>query len=500
MFSNLGAADPVDSSSCKSVTTAKDFCTDGVPSGGDQSKFNFAFWTCSTPTISSIDINNGTVQTTITISGEGLSDKDCQNEIKFGDYTCDVTQSSDTEVKCNFAKAAEPELGILYPLSVRVGNRGHALISIASEEDKGFGLIPNIESITPTSGSLAGGARLTITGFGFGDSPLVYIGTSTCDIVESSYTEIICSSPASSQGENDIVVHAYVNGNPLTAECQTSTMTCRFSYASLWTPSVTAIDPDSMSSSTTVTITGTSFGTNKGELDVTIGGTSATVLTASDTNLTASINNIPAGDNDVIVKVKDYGKASGSLKMYGTPVISAISPSSGSIHGETVITVQGNGFVDNDTTVTIDGTSCEIISTTLAEVSCKTQSHAAGSVSVAVTSNGVSYTPSSYSYSTGSTPTVTSVSPSFGLSGQTLTISGTNLDGGAVSVTLDEVECAVTSSSSTQIQCTLGSHSTGSVPVSVLVEGKGRSNTNQNFEYQLSISSVSPVEGKFIIF
>ncbi|XP_060573258.1 fibrocystin-L-like isoform X2 [Ruditapes philippinarum] len=490
-----GANNPVDASNCKSVITAKDLCSDSQPSGGDQNKFNFAFWTCSTPIVTSIDVNNGTVQTTVTISGEGLSGKDCQNEVKFGDYDCEVTSSSDTEVQCKFAKSDEPELGVLYPLNMRVGNRGHALISIASEEDTGFGLIPNIESITPTSGSLAGGARVTITGFGFGDSPLVYIGTSTCDIVESSYSEIICESPASSQGENDIEVHAYINGNPLPAECQTSTMTCRFSYASLWTPSVTAINPDSMSSSTTVTITGTSLGTDKTELEVIIGGSSATVLTANDTTLTARIDNIPAGDNDVIVKVKDYGKASGSLKIYGTPTISAIVPSSGSIHGETVVTVQGNGFVDNDTTVSIDGATCEISSTTLAEVTCKTQPHAAGSVTVAVSSNGVSYTSSSYSYSAGSTPTVTSINPVSGLSGQTLTISGSNLDGGAVNVTLDDVECSVISSSSNQIQCTLGNHATGSVPVSVLVEGKGRSNTDQQFEYQLSISSVSPVEG-----
>ncbi|XP_053372863.1 fibrocystin-L-like [Mercenaria mercenaria] len=487
-----GAADPSDSSGCKSVTTGIDTCSDSQPTGGDSSKFNFAFWTCSTPTVSSIDVNNGTVQTTVTLSGEGFSNTDCQNEISFGAYSCDVTSSSDTMVTCNFAKSEEPDLGVLYPVAVRVGNRGNALVEITSDEDKGFGLIPNIETITPTSGSLAGGARVTITGFGFGDSPMVYIGTSTCEIIDNSYTEIICESPASSQGERDIEVHAYVNGNPLTAECETSTRTCRFSYATLWTPSVTTIDPDSMSGTTTVTITGTSFGTTNSELEVTIGGALATVTSAADTSLTASIDNIPAGDNDVIVRVKDYGKASGSLKMYGTPTITTVTPSSGSVNGETVITIQGNGFVENDTAVTIDGTSCDIISTTLSEVICETRPHAAASVSVSITSNGVSYTPSSYSFSTGSTPTITSVSPSSGFSGDTLTISGSSFGGGAVSVTLNDADCTVTSSSSTQIQCTLGSHSTGSVPVSVYVEGLGRSNTDQQFEYQLSLNSISP--------
>lgn len=430
------------------------------------------------------------------MSGEGLSVSDCQNEISFGDYRCDVTLSSDTMVTCNLAKSGEPELGILHPLTVRVGNRGNAIVTMMSAADSGFGLIPNIEGITPTAGSMAGGARITITGFGFGDSPLVYIGNSPCDIIENSYTEIICENPASEQAEKDVVVEAYVNGNPLTAECETATKSCRYSYAVLWTPTVTAIEPDSASGSTSITITGTSLGTDPAELEVLIGGVWATIINAADTYLTASIVNIPAGNNDVIVRVRDYGKASGNLLMYGTPSISTITPSSGSIHGETVITIHGNGFVENNTVVTVDGTPCDIITTTLSEVLCTTQPHATATVSVDVTSNGESYTSSSFSFSAGSTPTVTSISPVSGFSGDTLTITGSNLNGGAVTVTLDGVDCTVNTNSGTQIQCTLGSHATGAVPVSVYVAGLGRSNTDQSFEYQLSLNSITPTQGK----
>ena len=476
--------------------SSKSGCSDSMPTGGDVSKFNFAFWTCSTPLITSVYSNNGTAQTIVTISGEGFSTSDCQNELSFGGYACSVVSSSETEITCSMSRAEEPELGILHQVELRVANRGNSLVSIMSAEDRGFGIIPNIEDIQPTAGSMAGRAKITITGFGFGDSPYVTIGSYQCDIVESSYTEIICETPgSSSQAQREVEVHAYVNGAPLPATCETNTMTCRYSYANLWTPEVTSVYPNSMSSTTTFNITGSSFGVDTASLEVYFGSALATVTSAQDTYILADIDNVPAGDNDVFVRVIGYGKASGSLIVTGTPMISGVSPSSGSTYGETVITIQGNGFVENDTTVSVGGTTCEIMSTTLAEVVCVTGSHATGSVSVDITSNGESFTPSSFSYSTGSTPTVTSVSPTAGLSSSTLTISGSNFASIGVTVSLDGVDCAVTSSSSSQIQCTLGNHATGSAPVYVMVDGKGASNADVSFEYQLTLSSINPTVG-----
>lgn len=499
LISFPGDSDPIDNSSCGAVTNGTSMCSDNLPTGGDPTKFNFAFWTCSTPTVNLIDFTNGTVQTSITITGEGFSDSNCQNEVSFGDFNCDVTSSDSTAVTCTLAKSGEPELGVLHPLAVRVGNRGHALVNITSVEDRGFGLIPNIESITPTTGSMAGGARLTITGFGFAESPSVTIGIYSCSVIKSSYTETICESPASSsEEERDIEVQAYVSGIPQTAECETDTKTCRFTYSSLWTPIVMVIDPDTMSSSTTFSITGASFGTNTEDIEIRIGGVFATVTAVTFMSITASIDSIPAGNNDVVVKVKDYGKASGSLTMYGTPTISTITPSSGSIYGETYITIQGNGFVENDTIVAVGGATCLVNTTTLSEVTCYTTPHAAGSVSVDVTSNGQIFTPGSYLYDTGSSPTITSISPNSGIAGDTLTISGSNLNGGSVTVNLYDAECVVVSSSSTEIVCTIGEHVTGSVYVYVFVEGLGGSNVDQLFEYRLSLTSISPTQGEYM--
>lgn len=496
LFLPTGASDPVDSSVCGSISTGKQGCGDSQATVINDNKFNFAFWTCSTPVVHSVSTNNGTTQTPITITGGGFSSIACQNEVNFGGYSCDVISSSESSLTCNLAKSGEPTLGILHQLEMRVSNRGLARINIRTAEDRGFAVRPTIDHITPTSGSLAGGARLTITGFGFGDLQLVTVGSAQCTIIDSSYSKIICETPMTvTQGEKEVTVYAYVNGIPLPAECETQSNTCIYSYANLWTPILSTISPDTMSSSTIFNITGTYLGNNRSELHVTIGGVLATVTEAANNYILVSVDNLPAGDNNVIVRVKDYGKASGNLVVAGSLVITTISPSSGSIHGETTISIEGNGFV-NDTSVTIGGSPCYILSTSLSEVTCITQLHSAGSVNVAVTSNGLSYSFSSYNYDSGVTPTISTISPMNGFAGDILTITGTNLNGGAVTILLGQSGCDFISGTSTEIQCTIGNHATGRTNLFVHVNGIGAANSDIQFEYQLSIASITPSQGE----
>ncbi|XP_052805044.1 fibrocystin-L-like isoform X2 [Mya arenaria] len=492
-----GAADPDDSSVCNSVTSPKAGCFPFPSIGLDSSKFNFAFDPCSTPIVNEVSVNNGTVQTEITISGEGFSSTSCQNDVIFGGYACDVTYSTSSQIKCTLSKDREPELAVFHQIDLKVSNRGKSLTTIMSEVERGFALLPNIEGISPSSGSQAGGAQITITGSGFTSEPYVDIGGYSCEVLEFSYSEVVCRTPASSlQTQKELTVEVNVNGVFIPAKCETSDKVCVYSYARLWTPTADSISPISMSTTTTFTITGTKFGTNIGGIEVLIGGETASVDTATDTSITATISNIPAGSNDVIVRVGSNGQAEGSLAVTGDPVINSITPTAGSIHGQTEITIAGNGFVDGDTNVTINGSPCLIASVTLSEVVCITPNGgAAGSESVDITSNGESFPSSTFEYATASTPTVTAIDPVSGLGGETLTITGTNLAGDNVYVTLGDAECTVASSTSTEIICTAGDHQTGDVPVSVFVENLGASNTDVMFEYQLSLDSILPTTG-----
>ena len=59
------------------------------------------------------------------------------------------------------------------------------------------------------------------------------------------------------------------------------------------------------------------------------------------------------------------------------------------------------------------------------------------------------------------TPTVTAISPRFGdiAGGYTLTLTGTNLNSGTPTVSIDGVSCPVASTTATTITCTVGSRS-----------------------------------------
>jgi hypothetical protein len=199
----------------------------------------------------------------------------------------------------------------------------------------------------------------------------------------------------------------------------------------------------------------------------------------------------------VKILVNDVGLAQGSVKVTGDTTISGLSSSDGSTNGGSQLTINGNGFVSG-TTVSIDGSACAVTEVNLNNVTCTTPAHAAGAVTVAVTSNGKTYPQQSYTYANASTPSITAVSPAQGSAGTTLVLTGQNF--GATNadntVTVGGADCSVTSSSATEVRCTAGVQKVGSFAVVLTVKNKGKSNNDQMFEYQLLLSSITPSSGK----
>lgn len=105
-----------------------------------------------------------------------------------------------------------------------------------------------------------------------------------------------------------------------------------------------------------------------------------------------------------------------------------------------------------------------------------------------------------FNYSSEATPLVTSLSPSSGEDGTTLTIYGSGFlgnNGGDVGVWLGEVECEVVRVNESEIVCEVQPHPAGRVAVTVLVPGRGYATVNQSlcFQYALSLASVLPDSG-----
>ena len=171
---------------------------------------------------------------------------------------------------------------------------------VAFRTPSGGGTTPTVTSVSPNSGTTAGGTAVTITGTNFATGATVtFGGAAATNVVVVSSTSITATTPAGSAGA--VTVSVTVSG-------LSGSLAGGFTYVA--TPTVTGVLPNSGSTAggTAVTITGTNFVTGA---TVTFGGTPATnVVVASSTSITATT---PAGSAGAVTVTVTANGQSGSL-------------------------------------------------------------------------------------------------------------------------------------------------------------------------------------------
>jgi hypothetical protein len=141
---------------------------------------------------------------------------------------------------------------------------------------------PTVVSVTPSSGSVAGGTSITISGAGFTSASTVTVGGASATAVSFvNSSTLIANTPAGAQGAADVTVNT-VNGS--------GSLKLGFTYVG--PPTITRISPTSGPSTggNTINIHGTSLTANT---QITIGGITATNVTLIDSTRMSAI--VPAG-------------------------------------------------------------------------------------------------------------------------------------------------------------------------------------------------------------
>ena len=201
-------------------------------------------------------------------------------------------------------------------------------------------------------------------------------------------------------------------------------------------PTVTAITPNSESGNggTSVTITGTGFSAGA---TVQLGGVAASnVVAASSTAITATTPAHAAGTVDVVVTNPDGQSAtlpggytysvSSNQGPQPPPVLTAVTPGSGSANGGTSMIITGSGFSAGATVQLGGAAATNVVVASSSSITATAPAHTAGSVDVAVTnSDGQSATlPGSYTYTTSSASGISFVQAksAVALSGSSLSI------------------------------------------------------------------------------
>ena len=349
-------------------------------------------------------------------------------------------------------------------------------------------VIPTVTSVSPNTGSTAGGTAVTITGTNFATGATVtFGGTAATNVVVVSGTSITATTPAGTAGPVTVTV---------TVSGQSGSLASGFTYVA--TPTVTGVSPNTGTTAggTSVTITGTNFVAGA---TVTVGGAAATnVVVVSGTSITAKT---PAGTAGPVTVTVTVSGQSGSLASGFTyvviPTVTSVSPNSGSTTGGTGVTITGTNFAAG-ATVTFGGTAAtNVVVVSGTSITATTPAGTAGPVTVTVTVSGQSGSlASGFTYV--ATPTVTGVSPNTGTTagGTSVTITGTNFAAGATVTVGGTAATSVVVVSGTSITAKTPAGSAGPVTVTVTVSGQSGSLAS-GFTYVVtpSVTSVSPNSG-----
>lgn len=361
---------------------------------------------------------------------------------------------------------------------------------------------PNISYVSPTSGPV--GTTLTLHGSNFQLATGITVGGIDCPIqTPGTDTLISCTTQGSSQPLGTLL------DVTISTDHGSDTDTNAFFYTTGNAVSVTNVNPNicPLGGGTTLYVTGTGFATNA--TSVRIGGVIATnVSVVSGSELTVVC---PAqtsyGTYSLIVTVGgvsslDTAADNVTYQAAGAaPVITDVDPDTGSTSGGTAVTITGRNFT-SPASVTFDGIAATSIAVTSSTtITAVTPAHAAGLVTVAVsTGSGTDSEPYAFTYTTTASPTVTSLSPTSGNAGTSVTIKGTNFSG-ATKVTFGGVSATFSVTANNTIVATVPAGTPlGTVDVRVTTPAGTSPNTAaDDFNNTTSRTITITLQGRFTL-
>src|ERR1700680_2062152 len=417
------------------------------------------------PSISSLSPTSGAVGASITIAGLNFGSTQGTSTVKFNGTTATVTSWSTTSILATVPNGA---------------TTGNVVVTVGGNASNGssFTVVaaPNITSLSPTSGAV--GAAVTITGTNFGStqgtSTVKFNGT-TATVTSWSATSIATTVPSGATTGN-VVVHASgvdSNGSTFTVF-----------------PSISSLSPTSGAVGASITIAGLNFGSTQGTSTVKFNGTTATVTSWSTTSILATVPN-GATTGNVVVTVGGNASNGSSFTVVAAPNITSLSPTSGAVGAAVTITGTNFGSTQGTSTVKFNGTTATVTSWSATSIATTVPSGATTG-NVVVHASGVDSNGSTFTVF----PSISSLSPTSGAVGASITIAGLNFGStqGTSTVKFNGTTATVTSWSATSIVATVpNGATTGNVVV--MVGGKASNGSSFTVVAAPNITSLSPTSG-----
>ncbi|HUA15107.1 MAG TPA: IPT/TIG domain-containing protein [Verrucomicrobiae bacterium] len=324
---------------------------------------------------------------------------------------------------------------------------------------------PTLSWIGPSSGPANTATSVRIVGTNFVSGAAVKIGgVAATGVKVNSSTTIVAQTPASAAGAGSVVVT-----NPNGAS-STPALTYTFNPP----PTLSGISPavGPLTGGASVTIAGANFLPGA---KVTLAGTPAWNVIANSTSISATTPAHAAGLADLVVINPDgqFATATGAYSyQQPAPVVSSVSPASGSTNGGTIVVVSGTNFLPAPT-VAFGGVPAAVTSASANSITVSAPAFSTtGPADVTVSNSDSQFSTLSggFNYVTpGPTPTVSSISSASGATagGASVTINGSNFVAGATVMFGSAAATNVTVASSSAITATTPPHPEGRVNVTV---------------------------------
>ncbi len=244
-----------------------------------------------TPHIASLSVTSGDVGTGTVLTGTGFGATQGTSTLALNGTAAKATAWSDSSITTTVPSAATTG-------SVIVTQGGNASNAIT------FTVTPNISSLNPTSGVVGAGVIISGTTFGAsqGSSTVKFNGT-TATCTTWSPTSLSCPVPSAATTGNVVVNVSGNNSNGVSFTVN----------APVSTPVIAAVTPNIGLAGTTVTITGSNFGSSQGASTVSFNGVNAAVSSWSATQIvctspaTATTGNILVTVSAVASNPVPYG-------------------------------------------------------------------------------------------------------------------------------------------------------------------------------------------------
>ncbi|MDB5133746.1 MAG: hypothetical protein JWP37_349 [Mucilaginibacter sp.] len=420
--------------------------------------------TLPTPSASNVSPSSGRSGDQITINGQFYSVAANDVKVSFSGVQASVVSVSPTQIVVTVPSGIGATDNSQIPIQVSLAGQNLSL-------PYNFTIWANYKDYSPKSGPL--GTAITFTGDNLSNNSYYYNQSIT--VLFGTTSEIL---------NNYYYTPPTVPNNVTTNNFQISVTENGKTFAlpgtfNVTAPTITSISPASGLPGSTVTVTGTNFPTSYGSITATLGSESVAANPYSSNQFSFTVpTDLSTGNYTFALQAGPNSITAPTKFTVIAPSISSFSPSTGPIGSQ--ITLTGNFLLGQYYTVNFGSfTTSAYVSSSNTLVVSVPSGIPPGALKISIVIGGQTITaPGSF---TVTTPTITSFSPTTGVAGSQVTITGTGFNSAyyGTSVSFGTINAGIVSITTTSITVTVPSN-TGNGAMKIIVNSAGQTVTSTN--------------------